>query len=535
MLKNSVITAAALSALVLSACMKNEDTATPPAPAAKYYKDSLPQNVSAGVTGRLGIQIAMEDNKDFMNEAEYLRILSLLDSHQNLIKAVAGDIEKINIGGASTSIRPLANGRYAVHLAFNVSNEQIVRIFSDGFAEYKEFEKKSHLFKTIIPLNVVDTVGLKSQGLDVAAAKLKLVALSIDFSQASGFNTLILGSNGYALNQNGMTIDISDTAEQIIFQLRVGMDTRMTWVREISKLTKDLGITSTLAFQPGIFDGVELAKVIAAVQQKAGLISALNHTFNTVIFGRRFDYDLNSGTTLVKYDASQGEITKWFRDLEKPAAAIDFEAPRAEIQAKLAARGFNARVAIFMPSTAESLRQARAFSSTAADLDLSLLQKLNISVINVGSDATSYTPATNTLNVNISDSALSVNQYLSTYIMRSAFAQANLELNTYISLLASATFVSVDNAVSFANSQSQNDRLAGFVAWFTRSVDANKVNLTKMTTLRLTDSGYETTFSGGILSVDLQTFDPAQMGKILVAPQPPPAPKKTEKEKDKDK
>lgn len=529
MSKHSVLAVAALSVMALSACTKNTDNVTPPQPPSKYYKDSVPQNVSATVTNHTGVQIAMANNKDFMNEAEYLRILALLDSHQDLIKPQAGDIEKINIGGSS-NIEQLADGRYEIELGFNVSEDDIVRLFTEGFGEYKEMEKKSQLFKTVIPLTIVDTVGLKGDALDAATAKLKMIALAIDFSQAQGFSTLILGSAGYTLNQNGMTINIMAPVEQTITQLRLGMDARMSWAREISKLSQDLGITFSLAFQPGVFDGIDLAKVITNAQTKTSMISSLNQAldqrFTTIIFGRRFDYDLNSNTALIQYDASEADIAKWFHGLKQPETKIDFEVPRNEIQSAFAAKGCGARVAIFMTATSDNLKSVRSFESTATDIDGSLLQKLSITAINLGTDATSYTPATNTLNISVTDSSTNVNQYLSTYILKSAFTQSNLDLSTYITLLAGTTGVSLENGVTFASSQSQNDRLAGFVAWFTRSVDANRVNATKMTSLRLSDVGDSTTFSGGILSVDLQTFDPAQMGKILVAPQPSPAPHK---------
>lgn len=505
-----LISLAAAVAMTLGAtgCTKKDDSN----PDAKFYTESANLQNADKVSSDVGTQVVLKSTKDFGNEAEYNRILSLLHAHKELVLAHRDEIQRIVIGG-STGMS-LIRDRYEVDIGLFTSESDLVHLFTDHFSLYENADRKSTEFSQAIELSVVDTVGLEGSAMKAAATKLRDIARAVNFTQDSGFRQLVLGNSGFAIMPSGMIININSDSGTIVNAIKLGIDARLTWAAFVAPLSQQLGLD--FSFQPGVFDGNELQSVIDKVRSSATLISSTNHTFNHVMFGKRSDTDLGTGTILIDYRISSAEIVSALHKFDVPVSAIDLEPIRAEIDLAFAARGFKFdRVIIDVPANATNLAALKSFRfNTAPNVQVEFLRKLHASVLHLGFDPIQFIAGSNALYLNLNSSSANVDSYLGNLIFKSAFTTEDMLFQNYMGGLN----ISFTENVSYAASQEQNDRYANFIQWFTTSMNAGSIISGKILSLRLSDDGSTAAFTGGILSVDLQTFDPAQIRIILSRP-----------------
>lgn len=511
------------SALGLLGCNSAMDDKKPESPAPMrervLYKDPEIQEYAKQVGAELGVLVVVPNAKDFANENEYRRTLSLLSANRNLLRSHTGKVDRIEITNETNLIEN--GGRYVVRISYLSSEKEMVQLLTRKLVDYDEAFASRRELSVITGIEVQDKIGFTREEIPALAVKLRTIAREVSFSQDPSFRVLTL-ANSYGVTPNGMSINITDGEGPIVSELKIGIDARLRWVEQLSPVLSSVRLN--LSFQPGAFSGAELTEAIASAKKNAVLIKSLTRTYTNFVLGKRWDTDRATNTILIDFRASDKTITEKLQEIDPPVTDVDFSVAANTIQQVIEARGYHLdNVVINLPRSSESLDLVRQFTTyVAASIKAPLLQKLGVKTLHllVAGEGTGYVPGTKILFVRLPSNAADIENVMNAWILGDEFDGLKYAIGRH------AVGLGIEWNLALTPATMTNERLKAFHAWFTSTVNEKmKTDLRLRSVYVMMDNSTPTAISGGALAINLMNFAAEKMGDILFPPAPrPPVP-----------
>lgn len=485
-----------------------------------FYADAEVQEYAKRVSVDIGVLVTIPDTKDFTNEADYKRTLSLLASNRMTLIGHLSKVDRIEITGTSAIVDN--GGRYVVRIAYTSSEKEIITLLTRQLVDYDEAIVSRRELAVISGIEVQDKIGFSREELPILAQKLRAIARDVNFSQDPSFRTLTL-ANTYGVTPGGMSINITDSEGSIVSQLKMAIDARLRWTEELVPVLNSVRLN--LTFQPGVFTGSELTEAIATAKKNAVLIKSLTRTYTSFVMGKRWDTDRGANTILIDYRATDKTITDKLLEIEPPITDVDFTTAANTILQVVETKGYRLEnVVISFARSNENLDLVRQFTTyVASSIKATHLQKLGVKTLHLvlAPEPTSFVPGQNILFVRLPSSAAEIENVLSGWILSSEFDGLKYAIGRHAVNLGLA-----DWSVNTTAAMITNERLKSFHAWFVSTVNEkmkNDLNLRSVSVVQ--DDSTPTLVLNGVLTVNLMNFAAEKMNDILFPPAPkPPVP-----------
>lgn len=488
-----------------------------------FYKDAEVQEYAKQVGAELGVLIVVPNSKDFTNEADYKRTLSLLSANRQTLGMHMGKVDRIEIAGDTNLVEN--GGRYVVRISYLSSEKEIVHLLTRRLVDYDEAFANRRELSVISGIEVQDKIGFSRAEIPALASKLRTIAREVSFSQDPSFRVLTL-ANSYGITPSGMSINITDGEGQIVTELKIAIDARLRWQEQLTPVLNSVRLS--LSFQPGVFTGAELTEAIAMAKKNAVLIKSLTRTYTNFVLGKRWDTDRANNTILIDFRANDKTITDKLQEIEPPVTDVDFTTAANTIQQVIETKGYRLdSVVINLPRSNESLDLVRQFTTyVASSIKANLLQKLGVKTLHLlaTGEATGYVPGTKILFVRLPSSAAEIENVMNAWVLADEFDGLKYAIGRH------AVNLGLEWNVVLSPATMTNERLKAFHAWFTAVVnDKMKTDLKLRTVYVMMDNSTPTVASNGVLTINLMNFAAEKMNDILFPPAPkppvPPAPR----------